>query len=137
MKSAFFAHAAQGAISKLGNEGKVLSGSSGGDKNGDHSTDECDPAIKRSRDIASKCIWYFACFGWNCVISKSLVEEGNILATNGEFKKAIEKFTEAINLYPGDQRYNCWCIRYTDYGLCYRYYGNRSFCYDLLGDYDK
>ena len=53
MNSAFFAHAAQGAISKLGNEGKV-SGNSGGDKNGGHSTDECDPAIKRSRDIASK-----------------------------------------------------------------------------------
>ena len=54
MNSAFFAHAAQGAISKLGNEGRVLSGSSGSDKNGDHSTDECDPAIKQSRDIASK-----------------------------------------------------------------------------------
>ena len=53
MNSAFFAHAAQGAISKLGNEGKVLSGNSGGDKNG-HSMDECDPAMKRSRDIASK-----------------------------------------------------------------------------------
>ena len=37
-------------------------------------------------------------------ICKSLTEEGNILATNGEFKKAIEKFTEAIKLYPGDQR---------------------------------
>lgn len=56
MNSAFFAHAAQGAISKLGNEGRLLSGANGGDKNGDYSTDECDPAIKQSRDIASKCI---------------------------------------------------------------------------------
>lgn len=54
MNSAFFAHAAQGAISKLGNEGKVSSGNTGGDKNGGHSMDECDPAMKRSRDIASK-----------------------------------------------------------------------------------
>ena len=53
MNSAFFAHAAQGAMSKLGNEGKMLSGNSGVDKNGSHSTDECDPAIKQSRDIAS------------------------------------------------------------------------------------
>ena len=58
MNSAFFARAAQGAISKLGSEGKVLSGNSGGDKNGSHSTDECDPAIKQSRDIASKRISY-------------------------------------------------------------------------------
>jgi len=43
---------------------------------------------------------------WNYVVYLQifLAEEGNILATNGEFKKAIEKFTEAIKLYPGDQR---------------------------------
>lgn len=51
MNSAFFARAAQGAMSKL-NEGKP--GSSGGDKNGAHNMDECDPAVKESRDIASK-----------------------------------------------------------------------------------
>lgn len=68
MNSAFFARAAQGAISKLGSEGKVLSGNSGGDKNGGHSIDECDPAIKQSRDIASKRIFYFICFSWNYVV---------------------------------------------------------------------
>lgn len=54
MNSAFFAHAAQGAMSKLGNEGKMSLGNGGGDKNGGLTMDNCDPAIKRSRDIASK-----------------------------------------------------------------------------------
>ena len=54
MKSAFFAHAAQGAMSKLNSEGKVSSGNNGGDRNGGLTVDECDPAVKKSRDIASK-----------------------------------------------------------------------------------
>ena len=92
MNSAFFAHAAQGTISKLGNEGKDLSGSSGGDKNGGHSTDKCDPAIKQSRDIASKrgqSIFHISCVLFRIMwcICKSLVKEGNILATNREFKR--------------------------------------------------
>ena len=58
MNSAFFAHAAQGAISKMGSEGKVSSGSSGNDKNGDHAINESDPAVNQSRDIASKRVFH-------------------------------------------------------------------------------
>jgi len=54
MNSAFFAHAAQGAISKMGSEDKVFSGSTGSDKNGGYTINESDPAVKQSRDIASK-----------------------------------------------------------------------------------
>ena len=115
MNSAFFAHAAQGAMSKLGNEGKVSSTNNGGDKNGS-STDDCDPAMKQSRDIASRENAYILNYKYYRIMwctCKSFTEEGNILATNGEFKNAIEKFTAAIKLYPGDQRlahYNTLCL---------------------------
>ncbi|XP_065919574.1 uncharacterized protein [Dysidea avara] len=100
MNSAFFARATQGAMSKLVGEGKHSSSTREDGRSDSYSLDESDPFVKESRDIA---------------------KEGNMLATNGEFKNAIEKFTEAITLYPNDQRY----------------FGNRSFCYDLLGEYDS
>ena len=70
MNSAFFARAAQGAMSKLGNEGKMSSANNGGDRNGSHSTEDCDPAMKQSRDIASKeeCIYFELRILWNYVV---------------------------------------------------------------------
>lgn len=48
--------------------------------------------------------------------AKSFAIKGNEMAKQGEFQKAIEKFTEAIK------------FDYTDHRL----YGNRSYCYDKI-----
>jgi hypothetical protein len=48
--------------------------------------------------------------------ARSFAIKGNEMAKQGEFQKAIEKFTEAIKL------------DYTDHRL----YGNRSYCYDKI-----
>lgn len=52
---------------------------------------------------------------------KSLAIKGNEYAKQGEFQKAIDKFTEAI-------RYEC-----TDHRL----YGNRSYCFDKIGMFQE
>ena len=46
---------------------------------------------------------------------------GNDLSHLGLFDKAIEQFSEAIRVDPGD----------------FRFYGNRSYCYDKLGLYEE
>lgn len=53
--------------------------------------------------------------------AKSLAIKGNELAKQGDFQKAIEKFSEAI-------RYD-----YSDHRL----YGNRSFCYDKVDMFEE
>lgn len=52
---------------------------------------------------------------------KSLAIKGNESAKQGEFQKAIDKFTEAI-------RFDC-----TDHRL----YGNRSYCFDKIGMFQE
>ncbi|KAI6657390.1 serine/threonine-protein kinase-like [Oopsacas minuta] len=49
-----------------------------------------------------------------------LAEQGNELASHEQFPIAIEKFTSAIFYNPKE----------------YRYYGNRSLCYERLGDFE-
>nr|XP_032806311.1 dnaJ homolog subfamily C member 21-like [Petromyzon marinus] len=46
--------------------------------------------------------------------------QGNQLASTQSYAEAIEKFTEAIKLYPQD----------------FRYFGNRSYCFERLGKYN-
>ena len=52
---------------------------------------------------------------------KALAIKGNELAKQQEYTKAIEKFSEAIELNIKD----------------YRLYGNRSFCFDKLEKYQE
>ena len=49
-----------------------------------------------------------------------LAEQGNDLAGHEQYSIAVEKFTNAIFYNPNE----------------YRYYGNRSLCYERLGDFD-
>ena len=49
--------------------------------------------------------------------AKGLAIKGNELAKQGEFRKAIERFSEAL-------RYD---------GSDHRLYGNRSYCFDKVG----
>lgn len=53
--------------------------------------------------------------------SRKLAVLGNTAAREGKFEDAIVNFTSAIELYPFD----------------HRYFGNRSFCYEYLKDYEK
>ena len=46
---------------------------------------------------------------------------GNEMANLGHYQPAIELFTEAIGLDPGD----------------FRFLGNRSYCYDRMSQYDR
>jgi len=54
MNSAFFARATQGAMNKLGGEGKGNSSTRADERRGSQPLDESDPFVKESRDIASK-----------------------------------------------------------------------------------
>ena len=78
--------------------------------------------------------------------SKLLAGEGNRAAKAGDFEEAVNKYTAAIKLYPFDHRYMYTRHQTTQYGAPYnllhvsclhRYFGNRSFCYDYLQEYDK
>ena len=51
----------------------------------------------------------------------SLVDKGNEAAHSGDYPAAIQQFSEAIKLEPSD----------------YRFYGNRSYCYDRIMQFDK
>lgn len=53
--------------------------------------------------------------------ARKYATKGNDLAFNGHYSKAIEYFTEAIKLDSSD----------------YRFYGNRSYCYDKMNLYDE
>uniref|UniRef100_S4RYJ0 RRM domain-containing protein n=1 Tax=Petromyzon marinus TaxID=7757 RepID=S4RYJ0_PETMA len=53
-------------------------------------------------------------------LSCSKTVQGNQLASTQSYAEAIEKFTEAIKLYPQD----------------FRYFGNRSYCFERLGKYN-
>ncbi|XP_077502001.1 uncharacterized protein LOC144113010 isoform X2 [Amblyomma americanum] len=55
------------------------------------------------------------------VRSRRLAREGCDKCNVGRHKEAVDLFTQAIKLYPQDQSY----------------FGNRSYCYSILGDYDK
>ena len=54
-------------------------------------------------------------------LSKQLASQGNQLAGNEEYEEAIKLFTHAIHLLNTE----------------FRYYGNRSYCYDRLGRYER
>ena len=53
--------------------------------------------------------------------ARQLAIRGNELARIGEYSAAADLFSEAIKSDPKD----------------YRFYGNRSYCYDILEQYDK
>ncbi|XP_076364346.1 uncharacterized protein LOC143253820 isoform X2 [Tachypleus tridentatus] len=53
--------------------------------------------------------------------SRQLAIRGNEMASLGRYQEAIQLFTKAIKLDHRD----------------YRFFGNRSYCYDRLGDYKK
>ncbi|XP_077992391.1 uncharacterized protein LOC144446493 [Glandiceps talaboti] len=53
--------------------------------------------------------------------SRQIAVRGNEMANLGHYTAAIDLFTQAIKLDPRD----------------FRFFGNRSFCYDRLGQYDK
>ncbi|KAK2154104.1 hypothetical protein LSH36_276g01030 [Paralvinella palmiformis] len=53
--------------------------------------------------------------------SRQLAIEGNKMANLGHYQNAIELFTEAVRLDPTD----------------FRFFGNRSYCYDRLQQYEK
>ncbi|XP_067935855.1 uncharacterized protein [Watersipora subatra] len=53
--------------------------------------------------------------------SRQIAHNGNLAAHNGDYPEAIAQFTEAIKLEPSD----------------YRFYGNRSYCYDRIMVFDK
>jgi len=54
-------------------------------------------------------------------ISRQLANQGNQLAGNEEYAEAAKLFTRAISLF----------------NMEHRYYGNRSFCYDRMKEYEK
>ncbi|XP_013785671.2 uncharacterized protein LOC106469705 [Limulus polyphemus] len=53
--------------------------------------------------------------------SRQLAIRGNEMASLGRYQEAIQLFTKATKLDPRD----------------YRFFGNRSYCFDRLGDYKK
>ncbi|CAG5136687.1 unnamed protein product [Candidula unifasciata] len=53
--------------------------------------------------------------------SRQLAVRGNEMAQVGQYKSAIQLFTEAISLDPTD----------------FRFFGNRSYCYDRIEQYEK
>ncbi|GAB1605880.1 protein STIP1 homolog isoform X1, partial [Argonauta hians] len=53
--------------------------------------------------------------------SRKLAIRGNEMAQMGHYAAAIDLFTEAIRLYPSD----------------FRFFGNRSYCYERIQQYDK
>ncbi|XP_070540536.1 uncharacterized protein [Ptychodera flava] len=53
--------------------------------------------------------------------SRQIAVRGNEMANLGHYTAAIDLFTQAIKLDPRD----------------FRFFGNRSFCFDRLGQYDK
>ena len=53
--------------------------------------------------------------------ARSFAIKGNDLAFNGQYEKAIEQFSEAIKVDSSD----------------FKFYGNRSYCYDKLGLYEE
>ena len=69
----------------------------------------------------------------------------NRFAANFQFIEAVTKFTEAINMYPLDHRFvgvsvsvGRRVIIVIFWIICHcRYYGNRSFCYEHLGEFEK
>lgn len=65
------------------------------------------PAIFINQDLAT--------------LSRQLACQASLLANNEKYEEAVKLFTQAIALFDSD----------------YRYYGNRSFCYDRLGDYEQ
>ena len=76
-------------------------------------------------------VLYFCCFKTSkstnlmsqdlAALSRQLASQGNLLAQNEEYKEAVKLFTQAIALFSSD----------------YRYFGNRSYCYDRLGNYKE
>ena len=53
--------------------------------------------------------------------SRQLAIKGNEEANNGQYERAVKLFSEAIRLESND----------------HRFFGNRSYCYDQLGQYEK
>ena len=53
--------------------------------------------------------------------SRQLAIRGNEAANVGQYTVAVRLFTEAIRLDPND----------------HRFFGNRSYCYDQLGQHEK
>ena len=53
--------------------------------------------------------------------SRQFATLGNKKASQGNFEAAVQFFTKAIQLYQAD---------------C-RYYGNRSFCFEKLNDFER
>ncbi|XP_074613520.1 uncharacterized protein LOC141873405 [Acropora palmata] len=53
--------------------------------------------------------------------SRQVAVKGNEMANLGNYQAAVEYFTEAINLDSKD----------------FRFFGNRSYCYDRMGQYEK
>ncbi|XP_054719957.1 uncharacterized protein LOC129229628 [Uloborus diversus] len=53
--------------------------------------------------------------------SRELARKGNALATLGLYSKAVNLFSESIKVYPAE----------------YRFYGNRSLCYERMGQYER
>ena len=83
-----------------------------------------------------------ACFTTRYIFSPATA---NRFAANFQFVEAVTKFTEAINMYPLDHRFvgvsmsvsGCVIIVILCIICLCRYYGNRSFCYEHLGEFEK
>ncbi|KAG8179436.1 hypothetical protein JTE90_026331 [Oedothorax gibbosus] len=53
--------------------------------------------------------------------SRQIALRGNTMASNGHYSEAVELFSESIKMDPSD----------------HRFYGNRSYCYDRLGQFER
>ncbi|PIK61936.1 hypothetical protein BSL78_01161 [Apostichopus japonicus] len=100
LNSAFFALTVNNVAKKSAGQSQKKNKKAGGKSNEGETAESIEAKIHKSRKLAIR---------------------GNELATKGDYKAAIELFSQAISLDPND----------------HRFFGNRSYCFDQTGLYEK